>query len=384
MEKDNRGTEAAHRLMRSPIVAGRGTGRFGCWQAQTGITAGRANSKFERPPMKPSLVRSKSLPLRLSLSALLLGACLGACAQAFPVKPIRFIVAYPPGGATDIVARAIAPGMSERLGQSVVIENNGGAAGRIGAQMAARANPDGYTIVLMVVGSHLLRPHLETDLPFDTVKDFTAITQIVETVLGIASNPALGPKSLAEMIEISKRSPGKLSYGTSGLGSETHLSMEQVDALSGGRMVIVPYKGGGPAILDMIGGQIQLVAQPVATFINHVKSGKARMIGVFLNKRWEGMPDIPAVGEAVPGFIKPVGGMGIWGPAGLSQAVTLRLQGAVAGTVNSREVNEKLKAQGLLPIGNSPAEFADDIRRSSEVFQKLVKAAGIKPGQPLN
>ncbi|OGA01886.1 MAG: hypothetical protein A3H35_14130 [Betaproteobacteria bacterium RIFCSPLOWO2_02_FULL_62_17] len=319
--------------------------------------------------------------LRLALLAALLGALPAVYAQAFPAKPIRFIVAYPPGGATDIVARTITPGMSERLGQPVVIENIGGAAGRVGAQMTVRANPDGYTIVLMVVGSHLLRPHLETDLPFDTIKDFTPVTQIVETVLGIAANPALGPASLADMIEISKRNPGKLSYGTSGLGSETHLSMEQLDVLSGGRMVVIPYKGGGPAASDMIGGQIQLVAQPVATFINHVKSGKARMLAVFLNKRWEGMPDIPTVREAMPNFIKPAGGMGIWGPAGVPQAVVLRLQGAVAGTVQSRDISEKLRSAGLLPIGNTPAEFAEDIRSSAEVFQRLVKAAGIKPGK---
>jgi len=339
--------------------------------------------------MKFSAHRLCSAPGRFasfSMLCLLLGAITAAAlpdatAQAFPVKPIRFIVAYPPGGATDIVARAITPGMSERLGQPVIIENNGGAAGRIGAQMAARANPDGYTIVLLVVGSHLLRPHLETNLPFDTIKDFTPVTQIVETVLGIAANPSIGPKSLADMIEISKRNPGKLSYGTSGLGSETHISMEQLDALTGGRMVVVPYKGGGPAITDMIGGQIQLVAQPVATFIGHVKSGKARMLAVFLNKRWEGMPDVPTVGEAVKGFIKPAGGMGIWGPAGIPQAVTLRLQGAVTATLQTREVGEKLKSAGLLPIGNSPAEFAEDIRSSTEVFQRLVKAAGIKPGQ---
>lgn len=320
--------------------------------------------------------------LRLVLLAALLGVLPAVFAQAFPFKPIRFIVAYPPGGATDIVARAIAPGMSERLGQPMVIENIGGAAGRVGAQMTVRANPDGYTIVLMVVGSHLLRPHLESDLPFDTIRDFTPITQIVETVLGIAANPATGPASLAEMVEISKRNPGRLSYGTSGLGSETHLSMEQIDVLSGGSMVVIPYKGGGPAVSDMIGGQIQLVAQPVATFISHLKSGKARMLAVFLNKRWDGMPDVPAVREAMPNFIKPAGGMGIWGPAGVPQAVVLRLQGAVAGTLQSRDVNEKLKSAGLLPVGNSPTEFAEDIRSSAEVFQNLVRAAGIKPGKP--
>jgi tripartite-type tricarboxylate transporter receptor subunit TctC len=315
--------------------------------------------------------------------ALLLAACvlqpLAAAAQDFPSKPIRFMVAYPPGGATDIVARSLGPGMSERLGQPVVIENHGGAAGRIGAQLALQAPADGYTIVLMVIGSHLLRPLLERNLPFDPIKDFTPVTQIVETVLGIAANPRTGPKSLADMVAISKRSPGKLAYGTSGIGSETHLSMAQIDAVTGGRMTVVPYKGGGPAVIDLISGQIQLVAQPVATFINYAKSGKVRMLGVFLNKRWEGVPDIPTVSEVVPGFIKPAGGMGIWGPAGVAPERVKRLQQAIAATLHSPEVGDKLRAQGLLPVGNTSAEFAGDIARSSAVFQRLVKAAGLKP-----
>ena len=243
----------------------------------------------------------------LALSLATLAAAAPLFAQNFPARPIRMVVAYPPGGATDIVARAIAPKAQEALGQPVVIENQGGAGGKIGAQTVARAAPDGHTILLTVTGSHILAL-FEKDVNFHPIRDFTPITQAIETVLCIASNPAVGPKSMAELIDYAKKNPGKLPYGTT--GSETMLAMEQVALLEKTKFLFIPYKGGAQATTDLLAGQVPLVLQPVVTFLSHVKSGKLRILAVMLPRRWDEMPDVPTIQEVVPGFEKAPGEIG--------------------------------------------------------------------------
>ncbi len=298
--------------------------------------------------------------------------------QAFPSKPIRFIVGFPPGGATDAVTRAIAPKMGESLGQPVLVENNGGASGMIASQLVARSAPDGHTILLNTTGGHLIRPFVDKTTLLDPLNDFTAITQLIESVFGIAANPITGPKSLADMVDQARRNPGKLAYGTAGLGTETHLLMETIGQIIKGPMQVVPYKGGGPAVNDLLGGQIPLVTQPVVTFLQHAKAGKVRILAVILPKRWESLPDVPTVTEIIPGFVKPSGGAGVWGPAKTPPAIALRLQSAMAFAMKDPQVNEGLKAQGQIPVGNTPSEFAEDLRRGSILFGQMVKAAGLK------
>ncbi len=300
----------------------------------------------------------------------------GAAAQPFPTKPIRVIVAYPPGGATDIVARSMVPKASEMLGQPVIIENQGGAGGKIGAQTVARAAPDGYTSLLTVAGSHILML-FEKDALNHPIRDFTPITHAVETVLCIASNPSVGPKSMQELIDYAKKNPGKLPYGTT--GSETMLAMEQIALLSNTKFLFIPYKGGAQATTDLLAGQVPLVLQPVVTFLSHVKSGKLRILAVMLPRRWEEMPDIPTIQEVVPGFEKASGGIGIWGPAGLPQPIAQRLQAAFAAGLRSPDVADKLKAQGMIPIANTPAEFTKEIAAGVAINERLVKASGIQP-----
>jgi tripartite-type tricarboxylate transporter receptor subunit TctC len=312
--------------------------------------------------------------LHFVASALIAGACGMACAQSFPAKPVRIIVAYPPGGATDIVARAIAPKAQEVLGQPVLIENQGGAGGKIGTQAVARAAPDGYTILLTVTGSHILSL-FEKDVSYNPLKDFTPITQAVETVLCIASNPAVGPKTMQELVDYAKKNPGKLPYGTT--GSETMLAMEQIALLSKTKFLFIPYKGGAQATTDLLAGQVPLVLQPVVTFLPHVKSGKLKVLAVMLPKRWDEMPDVPTIQEVVPGFEKAPGGIGIWGPAGLPAAIASRWQQALAAGLKSPEVADKLKAQGMIPIANTPQEFTQAINAGVAINDRLVKSAGV-------
>ncbi|MFM9970118.1 MAG: Bug family tripartite tricarboxylate transporter substrate binding protein [Burkholderiales bacterium] len=296
-------------------------------------------------------------------------------AQSFPNKPIRMVVAYPPGGAADILARAINPKAGEMLGQQIIIENQGGAGGKIAAQTVARATPDGYTILLTAIGSHTLSL-FEKDTGYHAIKDFSPITQATESVLCIAANVATGPKSMVELVDFAKKFPGKLAYGTT--GSETMLAMEQVALLANTKMLFIPYKGGAQATTDLIAGTIPLVLQPVITFLSHVKSGKVRILAVMLPKRWDDMPDVPTIQEIVPGFEKGPGGLGIWGPAGMPSAIATRLQVALASGLRHPEIAEKMKAQGLIPIGNSPAEFAKEIDSGVAINARLVKASGVE------
>ena len=181
---------------------------------------------------------------------------------------------------------------------------------------------------------------------------------------------------MAELVEFAKQFPGKLAYGTT--GSETMLAMEQIALLINTKMLFIPYKGGAQATTDMLAGQVPLVLQPVVTFLPHVKSGKARILAVMLPKRWEEMPDVPTIQEIVPGFEKAPGGIGIWGPAGLSPSITSRLQAALAAGLRQPEIAERLKSQGMIPMGNTPAEFAKEINEGVAINQRLVKASGVE------
>jgi tripartite-type tricarboxylate transporter receptor subunit TctC len=300
--------------------------------------------------------------------------CAPAWTQSFPAKPVRIVVAYPPGGATDIVARSLIPRAQELLGQPVVIENQGGAGGKVGGQAVARASADGYTTLLTAVGSHVLLL-FDKDASVHPIKDFTPITHAVETVLCIAANPAVGPKSMQELVDYAKKNPGRLPYGTT--GSETMLAMEQIALLSGTKFLFIPYKGGAQATTDLIAGQIPLVLQPVVTFLSHVKSGKLKILAVMLPRRWDEMPDVPTIQEIVPGFEKAPGGIGIWGPAGLPQPIAVRLQQAFGAGLKAPEVADKLRTQGMIPVASSPQEFAASITAGVAINERLVKASGV-------
>jgi tripartite-type tricarboxylate transporter receptor subunit TctC len=298
-------------------------------------------------------------------------------AQTYPDKPIRFVVAYPPGGAADLLARLLQPKMRDTLGQPVVIEHRGGAGGQIGAQAVSTSAPDGYTIMSTVGPAHLLSKFTAKSLPYDPVRDFTPVTAGIATVLGVAANAAFPPNDVAELIAFAKKNPGKVSFGTTAVGGEAHLSMEYISALGGVQMTHVPYKGGGPAATDLVGGHIPLLVLPVSTVMEHVRKGSVKILGVAYPKRLSILPQVPTIGEKLPAFSSNGSWIAVYGPAKLPAPIANRLHAVMAQALS--EQREKVESQGLFVIASTPREFAQQIDGSMDLYAKLVKAANIQP-----
>ena len=313
--------------------------------------------------------------LALALSVLSLSA--SALAQGYPEKPIRIVVAYPPGGAADLLARLVQPKMRDTFGQAIVIENRGGAGGQIGAQAVATAPADGYTIMSTVGPAHLLSKFTAKSLPYDPVKDFTPITAGIATVLGVAANAAFPPNDVAELIAYAKANPGKVQFGTTAVGGEAHLSMEYIATLGGVTMTHVPYKGGGPAATDLVGGHIPLLVLPISTVMEHVKKGAVKIIGVVYPKRLAVLPQAPTVAEKLPGFVSQGSWIAMYGPGRLPAPIANRLHAVMAQGL--AEQRDKIESQGLFVIANTPREFAEQIDGSMDLYAKLVRAANIQP-----
>ena len=320
------------------------------------------------------------MPLRrlLAISLLPLATCLHA--QPFPSKPVRIVVPLEPGGAIDIGARMITPRLQEFLGQPVIVENRGGAAGQIGTQLVAKSPPDGYTFLVTIGSAHVLSMHAYKALPYHPVRDFTPITALADTLLGISASSAFAPGTLREMFDLAKRNPGKLSYGHTGVGGATHLAMEQVAQLAGIQLINVPFKGGGPLTQNMAGGQIDMGVLPLAPVLPQVKAGKIKLLAILGAKRFSGTPNVPTVLEVLPGF-EMLEGTGTWafGPAGMQTAVVNRLQEAIARAVHSPEVAQKLEAGGQIPSGITSAELTVEVNKVAELGGKLMKLAGVQP-----
>ena len=302
-----------------------------------------------------------------------------APAQSWPDKPIRLVSAYPPGGAADLVARTISPRMREALGQPAVVEHIAGAGGQIGAQNVATAAPDGHTFLVTVGPAHLLSKFTSKSLSYDPVKDFTPITAATTIILGVAANSAFAPNNVAELIDYGKRNPGKISFGTTAIGGEAHLSMEYIASLAGISMTHVPYKGGGPATTDLVGNHISLLVLPISTVMEHVQKGAVKIIGVMYSRRFQGLPQVATVTETLPAFTSFGSWIAIYGPAKLPPAIANRFHAYIVETMNAPEVRERLNAIGTIITANSPAQFADQIDRSMDVYAKLARAANLKP-----
>ena len=315
---------------------------------------------------------------RLLALTLLLGAAHSALAQApYPVRPIRFLVGFPPGGTNDIVARAIAPKLSEYLGQSVVIENRGGANASIATELAARAAPDGYTILLVAPG-HATNPAL-LKLNFDSVKDFAFITLAAESQNLLVVHPSFPPRSVKELIAFSrKHPPGSINYGSSGTGTTTHLSAELFQYMTGVKWLHIPYKGGGPGGIALMAGEVSLYFGNVPTVIQQARAGKLRALATTGLKRTPAAPDIPTVAESgVPGFeVTTV--YGVAAPAKTSRAILDRLHADLVRALNSPDLRERLQNLGADPVGNTPEQYTAFIRNEIVKWAKVIKAAGIK------
>ena len=302
-----------------------------------------------------------------------------ALAQGWPSKPIRLVVPYPPGGSTDLLVRTIGVKVGEALGQQIIVDNRAGAGGMLGSDIVARSAPDGYTILLGTGATHGLTLLLSKTIPYDPVKDFTAITAAVEVPIILVVHPSIPGTTAKDLVEWGRKNPGKLAYGSSGTGSPHHLSGELLKQVSGVDMVHVPYKGAAPAVQDLIGNQIPAVFTTLSTALPHIKAGKIRALGFVEAKRQQSVPEIPTIGESVPGYVMPASWLGFFGPAGLPEAILRRLNAEIVKAVQSPDVRGKLEAAGMPVVGTSSEEFARMVKDDIETFRKIISAAGIKP-----
>lgn len=301
-----------------------------------------------------------------------------ARAQGWPDKPIRLVVPYPPGASTDAMGRIVGQAISGPLGQTVVVDNRGGASGNIGSDHVAKAAPDGYTLLLGTDATHAANYHLSAAPTFHPIKDFTPLTLAALNPIVLVTNPAFTPaRNLTELIAYVKADPSKGSYGSSGNGSPHHLSGELLKQKSGAPLSHVPYKGGGPAINDLMGGTIPMVFASLITVMQHIKSGKLRAIVFTQAKRYEGLPDVPTLSETWPGTEMP-SWLGFFGPANLPPAIAQRVSDEMIKALRSPDVKSKLEAAGMIVVASTPAEYAAQIAREFEMRGKLIREAGIK------
>ena len=318
------------------------------------------------------------LRLRLALLALLT-LPLAAFAQAYPAKSIRLVVPYPPGGSTDLLARTIGQKVGDSLGQQIIVDNRAGAGGMLGSDIVARSAPDGYTILLGTGATHGLTLLLSKTIPYDPVKDFTPITAAVEVPIVLAIHTSIPANDARELVEYARKNPGKLSFGSSGTGSPHHLAGELLKQVAGFDMVHVPYKGAAPAMQDLVGGQIPAVFTTLSTAMPHLRGGKIKVIGVVEGKRQPSAPDIPTIGESVPGYVMPASWLGFFAPAGLPDPILKRLNAEIVKAVQAPDVRAKLEPAGMPVVGTSAEEFARMVRDDIETFRGIVTRAGIKP-----
>jgi tripartite-type tricarboxylate transporter receptor subunit TctC len=310
----------------------------------------------------------------LVLSALL---CTSALAQPYPNRPIRFVVPFPPGGNLDFIARTIQPRLSEALGQQVVIENKGGAGGIIGAEYAARQPADGYTIFLGNTGTLGIYPAVYPKLPYDPIKDFSGVGLTSTNAVLAALHPSVPANTLNDFIAYAKANPGKIAAGVAGSGSLLHFATELLKSQTGIDLLVVPYKGSGPAVTDLLGGQVQLLIDAPPVTMAHIKAGKLKAIAVTGNARLAALPDVPTFAEAgVP--IDASGWQGIAVPAGTPPEAIAKLSAALAKTIALPEVRERFATQGLDAASSSAEEFAAHIRSEVAKWIRVAKSANIK------
>jgi tripartite-type tricarboxylate transporter receptor subunit TctC len=301
-----------------------------------------------------------------------------AIAQSYPSKPIRLVVPFTPGGVTDTSGRLIAEQLSKRLGQQVIVDNKPGASGNIGTQQVAAAEGDGYTLLLGFDGTLVINPHVFPKTGFDTLKDFAPIGKIGDAVLILVANPSFPAKNLKDLIALSKTQAGGLSYGTSGTGGTPHIAGELLRQRTGANLVHVPYKGGGQALTDVLGGNIPLVYTAIASAIPHVKSGKLLPIAVSSSKRASSLPDVATFIENGVSDFEASSWVALLAPAKTPRAIVTRLNTELNAVLNDPEVRERLNGMGITAAPGTPESFGAELSRDLSKYGPVVKAAGIK------
>lgn len=310
----------------------------------------------------------------------LLGVFGGGVAQAqdYPTRPIRLIVPFGTGGATDSSARIVADRLGRRLGQSIIVENRAGAGGSIGAQYVARAAPDGYTLLLGLDATMVVNPFTQSNIPFNTVNDFIPVTKLGDVGLMLVAHPVLPAKNLSELLQYSKANPNKLSFSTGGAGSTTHVAGELLKQRTGLDMTHVPYKSGGLAVLDTVSGQVQLSYSAIAGAASFVQSGKLVGIGVSSTKRNPSLPGVPTFIEQGLQDFEAVSWVGILVPAQTPKVIVDKLNSEIVAVLREPAIRERFAALGIEPVGNSPAEFGEQIKADLVRWQRVVERGNIK------
>ena len=316
----------------------------------------------------------------IALGFVVMIAAPAAAQEDWPKRgPVKMIIPFPPGGATDILGRVAADKLGTALGQQFVVENKGGAGGNIGAELAAHAAPDGYTIMMGTIGTLGINRALYKNLSYDHLKDFAPISLMAEVANIFAVHPDVPAKTVKELIAYAKANPGKLNYASPGNGTSGHLAMELFKTLTGTQMVHVTYRGSGAVLPDILAGQVQVVIDNLPPYLPHVKSGKLRGLAVMTDKLWPAVPDLPTAAEAsgIPQLVATAW-FGIVAPAKTPQPIIDRMAKALQEQMKASDVKDKLSELGAEVIGSTPAEFASYIQRETEKWAKVVEASGAK------
>ena len=301
-----------------------------------------------------------------------------ALAQSYPVKPIRFVVPYPPGG-IDPSLRIMIPKMSEVLGQQPIVDNRPGANGLIGADFVSRSAPDGYTLLFVAASTMVSGALLTREFKLDPLRDFTPITELYRTLQVLAAHSSVPVNSLRDLVEYAKRYPGKLSYGSAGVGSSFQLDTEQFKLVTGTDIVHVPYKGTGPYTADLLTGIIQMGILPMVNLRAHLKSGKIKLLAAYEDKRHPVYPDLPTIVESYPAMVKVGGGAGLYGPPTLPRAITMRIHDAAVAAMRTQEVRDYHDQASAVIWATTPEQFAVAIREEWDKRLQLIKTVGLKP-----
>lgn len=300
-------------------------------------------------------------------------------ASAWPQRAVRLILPFPPGAAADAFARPLAPKLAESLGQPFIVENRAGAGGAIGSDLVAKSAPDGHTL-LVTFATHYSLLFLQKAVPYDTLKDFTPVIAAASIHTVLAVHPSHPSKSMADFLEFARKNTAPVQYGVGGVGSGPHLAGELLSQASGVKLAYVPYKGGGPMMTDLLGGQIPVGLTVLSSAIPHSKSGRLRVLALMADKRAASAPDIPAITETVASYALPDIWVGVLGPAALPMPISTRVHAEVSKAMNTPDVREKLVGAGFELTGTlSPQALAESVRRSVETFRRITSQAGIQP-----
>ncbi len=297
--------------------------------------------------------------------------------QAFPAKPVRLIVPFPPAGANDIVARIVFPKVSEQMGQQFIIDNRPGAGGTIGSALVAQSKPDGYTLLIQTAASHVSNPHLYTKLPYDALRDFVGVSPLARVVSVLTVHPSLPTRSVKEFIALAKQRPKQILHGHSGYGSFTHFNGVLFESRAGISMTHVPFKGGGPAVIALVSGETQAQVASIGELIAHIKSNRVRALGVTSAERVAQLPDVPTIADTIPGY-ESWTWVSAFAPAGTPKAIIDRLNAEIGKAMSDPDVAARLSAQTLEPAHKPPEELAQRLKADYEMIGKLFRQFGVK------